>query len=38
VGGEGGFIYGLKAGLKGAAAVTLGALAALVVRRSLRRR
>jgi hypothetical protein len=36
--GEGGFLYGLKAGLKGAAVVALGAVAALFVRRSLRRR
>jgi sugar/nucleoside kinase (ribokinase family) len=36
--GEGGFLYGLKAGLKRAAVVALGAVAALVVRRSLRRR
>jgi hypothetical protein len=38
VAGEGGFFYGLKAGLKGAAVVALGALSALLVRRSLRRR
>jgi hypothetical protein len=36
--GEGGFLYGLKAGLKGAAVVALGAVTALVARRSLRRR
>jgi hypothetical protein len=38
VSGEGGFFYGVKAGLKGAAVVALGAVAALFVRRSLRRR
>jgi hypothetical protein len=36
--GDGGFLYGLKAGLKGAAVVVLSAVAALFVRRSLRRR
>jgi hypothetical protein len=36
--GEGGFLYGVKAGVKGAAVVALGAVAALVARRSLRRR
>jgi hypothetical protein len=36
--GEGGLLYGVKAGLKGAAVVVLGAVAALVARRSLRRR
>jgi sugar/nucleoside kinase (ribokinase family) len=38
VAGEGGFVYGLKAGLKGAAIVALGAAAASLVRRALRRR
>jgi hypothetical protein len=38
VAGEGGFLYGLKAGLKGAAVVALGAVAARFVRRALRRR
>jgi len=37
VSGEGGFVYGLKAGVKGAAVVALGAAAALFLRRSLRR-
>jgi len=36
--GEGGFLYGLKAGLKGAAVVALGAVGALLVKRTLRRR
>ena len=31
VSGEGGFVYGLKAGVKGAAVVALGAVAALFV-------
>ena len=35
---ESGFLYGLKAGLKGAAVVAVGSAAALLVRRSLRRR
>jgi hypothetical protein len=35
---EGGFVYGLKAGLRGAAIVGLGAVAASLVRRALRRR
>ena len=35
--GDGGFLYGLKAGLKGAALVALGAAAASLVRRALRR-
>jgi hypothetical protein len=38
VSGEGGFLFGLKAGLKGAAVVVLGAVAAFVARRPLRRR
>ena len=38
VAGAGGFLYGLKAGLKGAVVVALGAVAALVTRRSLGRR
>ena len=35
--GEGGFLYGVRAGVKGAAVVALGAVAALFLRRSLRR-
>jgi hypothetical protein len=35
--GEGGFLCGLKAGLKGAAVVALGAAAASFIRRALRR-
>ena len=34
---ESGFLYGLKAGVKGAAVVGLAAAAALLVRRTLRR-
>jgi hypothetical protein len=37
VAGEGGFLYGLKSGLKGAAVVALGAAAASFIRRALRR-
>jgi hypothetical protein len=37
VAGDGGFLYGLKAGLKGAALVALGAAAASLARRALRR-
>jgi hypothetical protein len=37
VAGESGFLHGLRAGLKGAALVALGAAAASLVRRALRR-